>query len=97
MSGHSMDEPLGTVPDPLAAVLCLIYALLLAFGVKCSTAVNSILTLVNLGVMALVIVLGFYYADFDNWNYRGTGFLPYGMTGVFAGIFFNIFSFPKLF
>ncbi|XP_058810798.1 cationic amino acid transporter 4 isoform X2 [Phymastichus coffea] len=85
MSGHSMEEPLGTVPDPLAATLCLIYALLLALGVKCSAAVNSLLTLVNLGVMGLVIVLGFYHGDLANWNYRGTGFLPFGMTGVFAG------------
>ncbi|XP_023318840.1 cationic amino acid transporter 4 isoform X1 [Trichogramma pretiosum] len=85
MAGHSMDEPWGTIPDPLACILCLLYALLLAIGVKCSAAVNSILTLVNLAVMALVIGLGFYYADLSNWNYRGQGFLPYGLGGVFAG------------
>ncbi|XP_001606549.1 cationic amino acid transporter 4 [Nasonia vitripennis] len=85
MSGYSMDEPLGNVPDPVAAALCFVYALLLALGVKCSAAVNSLLTLVNLGVMALVICLGFYYADLGNWNFQGHGFLPYGITGVFAG------------
>lgn len=82
----SPGEHLGvSLPDPIAATLCLVYAMLLALGVKCSAAVNSILTLVNLGVMALVIGLGFYYADLANWDYMGTGFLPYGVTGVFAG------------
>jgi cationic amino acid transporter 4 len=86
MAGYSIDEPLGNIPDPVAAALCLVYALLLAVGVKCSAAVNSLLTLVNLGVMGLVVVLGFYHADLSNWNYRGNGFLPYGITGVFAGM-----------
>ncbi|XP_023244973.1 cationic amino acid transporter 4-like [Copidosoma floridanum] len=78
-------ESLGTVPDPLAGALCLVYALLLTVGVKCSAAVNSLLTIVNLGVMGLVIGLGFYHGDIANWNYNGNGFLPYGLTGVFAG------------
>lgn len=35
--------------------------------------------------MALVIVVGFYYADLKNWTQEGHGFLPYGAGGVIAG------------
>ncbi|XP_011499401.1 PREDICTED: cationic amino acid transporter 4 [Ceratosolen solmsi marchali] len=85
IGGYSVDESIGNVPDPVAAVLCLVYAFLLAMGVKCSAAINSLLTMVNLGIMGLIVVLGFYQADLSNWNYRENGFLPYGITGVFAG------------
>lgn len=85
-AGLEMGEPLARVPDPLAAVLCLVYALLLGCGVKASARLNSALTLVNLGVILLVIGLGFQYADIDNWvNPAHGGFLPFGFTGVLAG------------
>lgn len=82
-----MAEPLGSVPDVLAAALCLFYAMLLTLGVKSSATVNSLLTIVNLGVMGLVIGLGFAYAKLSNWGCEHGGFLPYGFTGVLAGIF----------
>lgn len=87
MHGYTMGEPLGTIPDFLAAGLCLAYAMLLALGVKCSATVNSLLTIVNLGVMGLVIGLGIYYAKLSNWSCENGGFLPYGFSGVLAGIF----------
>ncbi|XP_043791454.1 cationic amino acid transporter 4 [Apis laboriosa] len=85
MHGYTMAEPLGSVPDVLAAVLCLFYAMLLTLGVKSSATVNSLLTIVNLGVMGLVIGLGFAYAKLSNWGCEHGGFLPYGFTGVLAG------------
>ena len=85
MGGHSMGEPLGHYPDPLAASLCLVYALLLALGVKGSAVINSLLTIVNLAVMALVVALGIYYADLTNWSNQNGGFLPFGIGGVLAG------------
>ncbi|XP_060824155.1 cationic amino acid transporter 4 [Bombus pascuorum] len=85
MHGYTMGEPLGTIPDFLAAGLCLAYAMLLALGVKCSATVNSMLTIVNLGVMGLVIGLGIYYAKLSNWSCENGGFLPYGFSGVLAG------------
>ncbi|XP_017886052.1 cationic amino acid transporter 4 [Ceratina calcarata] len=83
--GDLMYYGLGSVPDFLAAGLCLAYAMLLALGVKCSAMVNSLLTIVNLCVMALVIGLGFFYARISNWSSENGGFLPYGMGGVLAG------------
>ena len=85
MGGHTMGEPLGHVPDPLAALLCIVYAFLLGLGVKSSATVNSFLTLINLGVMGLVTGLGIYYADLSNWSSDNDGFLPYGFRGVLAG------------
>ncbi|KAG7188581.1 hypothetical protein KM043_008211 [Ampulex compressa] len=85
MCGYTFGEPLGTFPDFLAGGLCLAYAMLLALGVKSSATVNSLLTIVNLGVMGLVIVLGIYYADISNWGSQNGGLLPYGFAGVLAG------------
>lgn len=85
MDGYSMGEPLGAVPDFLASGLCLAYATLLGLGVKASTTVNSLLTIVNLVVMGLVIVLGIYYADITNWSSENGGLLPYGFSGVITG------------
>lgn len=88
MSGWTMGEPcwtLGTVPDVVASGLCLTYAMLLGLGVKTSTTVNSLLTIVNLAVMGLVIILGIYYADIANWGDHIGGLLPYGFSGVIMG------------
>ncbi|BES96324.1 cationic amino acid transporter [Nesidiocoris tenuis] len=83
--GEMHEQLFGKYPDFLAFAVCISYACVLGTGVKGSAWVNSILTVVNLGVMSLVIVLGFYYANFDNWTHEGSGFLPFGMGGVVAG------------
>lgn len=84
ITGEMHEQLLGRYPDLLAFLVCLAYALLLGIGVKGSAMVNSILTIVNLAVMALVVGVGFYYADTTNWT-KGNGFLPYNIGGVIAG------------
>ncbi|XP_011641949.1 cationic amino acid transporter 4 [Pogonomyrmex barbatus] len=84
ISGWIIGEPLCTIPDVLASGLCLAYAMLLGLGVKASATVNSLLTLINLAVMGLVVVLGIYYADIENWSSQ-CGFLPYGFGGIITG------------
>lgn len=79
------EQLLGRYPDILAFTVCLVYALLLGVGVKFSAIVNSFLTLLNLGVMLLIIGVGFYYANEENWTSQRGGFLPYGFSGVIAG------------
>ncbi|EDW72847.1 uncharacterized protein Dwil_GK17226 [Drosophila willistoni] len=79
-------EPgLAQYPDLLAFLVCILYASALAFGVKATAVFNSLLTLVNIGVMMLVISVGFWYADAKNWSEAEGGFLPYGFGGVIAG------------
>lgn len=85
MGGWTMGEPLATIPDILASGLCLAYAMILGLGVKTSAAANSLLTIINLAVMALVVVLGIYYADIANWSSQNGGLLPYGFGGVITG------------
>lgn len=45
---------------------------------------NSFLTLVNLGVMVVIVVAGYYFGSSENWS-NGGGFMPFGPTGVIAG------------
>ncbi|XP_017778201.1 PREDICTED: cationic amino acid transporter 4 [Nicrophorus vespilloides] len=85
ITGEMHEELLGKYPDLLAFVVCIVYALLLGIGVKGSAIVNSFLTVINLSVMVLVVVVGFYYANEENWTTPKGGFLPYGFSGVLAG------------
>lgn len=85
ITGEMHEQLLGKYPDILAFIVCLLYALLLGIGVKGSAIFNSILTIINLSVMGLVIVVGFYYANEENWTKQKGGFLPYGFGGVLAG------------
>lgn len=59
--------------------------LFLGLGVKRSAVINSFLTGINLAVILLVIVVGFYFGKFRNWSSPEGGFLPFGMSGVISG------------
>lgn len=83
--GNFETDLLAQYPDLLACFICLIYALAMALGVKITAAFNGVLTLMNIGVMSLVICVGFWYADPKNWFQSEGGFLPYGFGGVIAG------------
>lgn len=85
VTGEMHEQLLAKYPDFLAFFVCIAYSAALGAGVKATAVINTILTLVNLVVMAFVIVLGFSYANIDNWNVADKGFLPYGFTGVIAG------------
>lgn len=85
ITGEMHEQLLSRHPDLLAFFVCLAYSSLLGIGVKGSAMVNSLLTTINLAVMGLVVVVGFYYANEENWTGQGKGFLPYGFGGVLAG------------
>ncbi|KAJ8915996.1 hypothetical protein NQ315_016674 [Exocentrus adspersus] len=85
ITGEMHEQLLGKYPDFLAFAVCIGYAFLLGIGVKKSAVVNSLLTLINLTVMGIVIVVGFYYADESNWISQDHKFLPYGFSGVITG------------
>lgn len=50
--------------------MCYLFAIVavLCFGVKESSLVNNIFTFVNLFVVAYVVIVGLFKADFHNWN-----------------------------
>lgn len=84
-TGEIHEKLLGRYPDLLAFSICIAFSLLLALGVKTSAYINNALTVLNLLVIILVIVVGFSYADFDNWSASNGGFMPFGFSGVLAG------------
>lgn len=51
-------------------------------GTKESRNISNIMVMIKLLVVILVIVVGFFYIDIDNW----TPFLPNGFGGVMAGV-----------
>ncbi|CAG9562220.1 unnamed protein product [Danaus chrysippus] len=67
---------------------------LLAVGVRESTFVNNMLTVVNMIVIVFIICAGAFKADFSNWNIPQSevppgcgvgGFFPYGVWGTLRG------------
>ncbi|XP_072949174.1 cationic amino acid transporter 4 [Epargyreus clarus] len=85
ITGELHETLLSTYPDVLAFLICIVASLILAVGVKTSAYINNGLTILNLLVISLVIFLGFYYADCNNWSEENGGFMPFGFKGVMAG------------
>lgn len=84
-------------PDFLAFVVLMGFVVFMTFGVKGTSLLNNVLVCLNMVILAIVIVVGGIYANFDNWKYQEnnpnfdkkdhpefvSGFLPYGWGGVF--------------
>ena len=66
---------------PALAINALITALVYV-GVKESRNASNIMVMVKLAIVALVIVVGAWHIDIDNW----TPFMPHGFGGVMAGV-----------
>ncbi|VDM33718.1 unnamed protein product [Hydatigera taeniaeformis] len=81
-------EFLGQYPDFLGAGTVIAFGLILSFGAKLSAHVNSVMTLLNVGVLVLVTILMF---ALPNPIFHGIapashgGFFPFGVGGMIAG------------
>ena len=81
--------------DWTAFLITLVLTSVLSVGVQESTRFNNLFTLLNLGVVGLVIGLGLSKADLANWSLdvaaeeekeRGAGgFFPFGLSGTLSG------------
>ncbi|CAM0948708.1 unnamed protein product [Alopecurus aequalis] len=92
---------LDVVVDPCAAVLVLLVTALLCVGIKESTRVQGIVTILNCCVMLFVIIAGSYLGFQTGWvGYKVSGgFLPYGVNGMLSGsatVFFAYIGFDSV-
>lgn len=55
---------------------------LVFIGTRESRNISNIMVFIKLAVVVLVIIVGFFYIDIDNW----TPFMPNGFGGVMAGV-----------
>nr|CAI5845448.1 unnamed protein product [Callosobruchus analis] len=91
-------EFMSSYPDFFSFSFVMLFTALLAFGVKESSTLNNVFTVLNLATICIVIVAGAIKADISNWKilpesipqeYRSVagsgGFLPFGFSGVMAG------------
>src|SRR5438105_1536621 len=68
----------GAVLDFPAIVITAIITAILVLGIKESARFNAVMVVVKLSIVLLVIVLGAFYVNPENW----TPFAPYGFTGI---------------
>ena len=83
------------VVDLFAVVLCLLIAFALTRGVRNAARIESVLVFLKVGVVALIVVLGAFYVNTDNY----TPFIPFGWSGVFSAaavVFFAVFGYDAM-
>ena len=87
---HMHSSGISSHPDLFAFALCVLIALLVAFGPKGGTAFNSLLTFINLVIILFVSILGWWFGHASNW--KGS-FMPFGFSGVLKGSATAFFAF----
>jgi basic amino acid/polyamine antiporter, APA family len=68
--------------DLPAVVINIIITALVYVGVSESKKVSNLMVVIKLAIIALVIAVGAFYIDIDNW----TPFMPNGFNGVMGGV-----------
>ncbi|OSC40331.1 amino acid permease [Mycobacterium decipiens] len=85
----------GHVVDLFAMLLCLLIAFVLTRGVRNAARAESVLVWLKVGLVVLIICLGAFYVNTDNY----TPFLPFGWNGVLFGasiVFFAVFGYDAM-
>ncbi|XP_064459308.1 cationic amino acid transporter 4-like isoform X2 [Ornithodoros turicata] len=85
VTGEMPGPYLSSHPDFLALLIIVLYVAFMSVGVQATSWLNNILCCVNIFVLFIIIGVGAYFADFNNWTNPETGgFTPYGVHGVLA-------------
>lgn len=90
----NLGENFGEYFDFVSFGITMLLTVMLCFGVRESTAFNSIFTIFNLSIVIFVTVVGSFNADLSNWAINSTiaeqhqggagGFFPHGIAGFLA-------------
>ncbi|KAJ8285822.1 hypothetical protein GJAV_G00031300 [Gymnothorax javanicus] len=80
-------------PDMLAAGILLVATFFISFGVRVSSWLNHIFSVVSMVVIVFILIFGFVLADPANWSQKEGGFAPFGVSGVLAGTATCFFAF----
>lgn len=70
--------------DLFATLIVICFMVFLTTGVRVTSYLNNLFSIINIGVICMIIVVGSFYADINNWTHVKDGFMPYGWKGVFA-------------
>jgi len=73
----------------LAALLVLALCILMLRGVKDSTTVNNVVSMINVTTLILAIIVGTQYVDIKNYQ----PFMPFGVKGVVSGMGLAFYAF----
>ncbi|XP_054159115.1 cationic amino acid transporter 4-like [Oppia nitens] len=71
--------------DLFAFTIVIVLIVFMTTGVKITSYLNNVFSIINIAVILTIIVVGLYFADIDNWLNAPNGFMAYGWSGVFAG------------
>ncbi|MEU8250056.1 amino acid permease [Nonomuraea sp. NPDC048916] len=85
----------GHVVDLFAVILCLLIAFLLNLGISAAARFETIVVALKVGVVLLVIVVGFFFIDTANYS----PFFPFGISGAITGaatVFFAVFGYDAM-
>jgi basic amino acid/polyamine antiporter, APA family len=100
MSGAPGTEPDGVpqhsyVVNLFAVVLCLLIAFILNMGMRSAARFETALVYLKMFIVLLVIVVGAFHVNTDNWS----PFAPFGLSGAFTGaatVFFAVFGYDAM-
>ncbi|XP_050439963.1 cationic amino acid transporter 2-like [Adelges cooleyi] len=87
---------LAPYPDVFSFFAILLLTVIVAWGIRESSMINKIFTVVNILTVIIVVISGLFLADIKNWKIKKEdipegvtggegGFLPFGWPSVFAG------------
>lgn len=62
----------------LAFVIVAVFVIFLTCGVRVTSYINNLFSMVNIAVIVVIVAVGAYFADTDNWTQVKGGFMPYG-------------------
>lgn len=68
--------------DLPAIMINIILTILVFVGTRESRNISNVMVIIKLSIIALIIGVGLFHVDIDNW----TPFMPHGFNGVMAGV-----------